>query len=130
MFRITNNWKFQKLCQSIPIDNLDTNALVRIYKIIYNEDISDISNPRFHEIHIYGVNYGTNDAGMTIEFNCKIEGRHQTSVVIPVEMYIFITYPFTLEYLIEFNGFRYEEIELLCNNDNVDDHAKAWLKLQ
>jgi hypothetical protein len=127
--RIIDDKRFTELCEEVKINNIDMNVITKIYRVLYNINISDVEIKKPIEVKTYGVNYGTNIEGNAISFAATVSPNHYSTMVVLLTDYVLACKPFTFEYISSFNRYANDEIDLLMINDSVDEMTKAWLKL-
>jgi hypothetical protein len=129
MKRIRNDADMIRMINDIDHNNIDKDAIIKIYKAMYSEYITNISDFTIEEIRTYGVNYGTNyEDASALYFDCIEDDSYRTRTSIPLSYYILGSVYLSFDYICKFDYER-DQIEVLLTNKHISDRSRAYLKL-
>jgi hypothetical protein len=129
MKRIRNDADMMRMINDIDHNNIDKDAIIKIYKAMYSEYISNISDFTVEEIRTYGINYGTNyEDESALYFDCIEDDSYRTRTSIPLSYYILGSVYLSFDYICKFDYER-DQIEVLLTNKHISDRSRAYLKL-
>jgi hypothetical protein len=129
MKRIIQDADMISMVGAIDPNNIDKDAVTRVYRAMYNEDITNLSNFGIEEMRTYGVNYGTgHEDSSVLYFNCIEDDSYVIKTNIPVSNYILGSVYLSFDYICKFDYSR-EQIEVLLTNKHISDRSRAYLKL-